>query len=48
MVASQEDARPKRDNLISTETLTQYISYARKHINPELTDEAATELVNCT
>jgi len=32
-------------DVMSMQTLTSYISYARKHVHPEITDEAANDLV---
>ncbi|KAK6121468.1 hypothetical protein DH2020_044792 [Rehmannia glutinosa] len=39
-----EDPDNSEQNVIDLPTLTAYVSYARKHIHPQLSDEAAEEL----
>ncbi|XP_074275429.1 DNA replication licensing factor MCM4 [Silene latifolia] len=39
-----EDAETTQSEAFDISTLTSYVSYARKHIHPELSDEAAEEL----
>ncbi|KAH6767202.1 Minichromosome maintenance family protein [Perilla frutescens var. hirtella] len=39
-----EDPNSSEQDVIALHTLTAYISYARKHIHPQLSDEAAEEL----
>ncbi|KAI3448007.1 hypothetical protein Pfo_004672 [Paulownia fortunei] len=39
-----EDPDDSEQNVIDLHTLTAYVSYARKHIHPQLSDEAAEEL----
>ncbi|KAL7002657.1 DNA replication licensing factor, mcm4 component [Sarracenia purpurea var. burkii] len=39
-----EDPESSQEDVLDIQTLTAYVSYARKHIHPQLSDEAAEEL----
>jgi len=39
--------QPEQDDIIPTETLAQYIAYARANVQPILTDEAVDAVVKC-
>lgn len=43
---NRETQQPEGDDTIDRETLAHYISFARKHIHPAITEEASRALIN--